>query len=380
MSLQSKLIDQITFDDIQAFYDARIAENIRIDYKADWPDKLSKEIAAFANTYGGLLLVGIQEDPVTRTPASIPGVKGDKSATERVVQAGQSLWPPVLAEASDPIPVPDKPGRSVYVVRVQQSCSAPHVDVQKDRVHIRTGDVSHPISNADVDRIALMLRDRDRWDQKRNDLVSNALSRFLTIRGGQLPTDPYLWISFCPEYPVGEVATVACCHESAYWRGNTVRVAAGAMSSELGNGNVETMRLVTTFGNTFDLDTRLSETTQQNPLRVIHLGRICYWLRKASLRARDFYKRAGCEFFGPVRLSVSAERMRGCVCSFNGWFADHPIVDVSFGAEALTDSTAITAANYDSLDLTDFEYEIVRQLCPGLGVQEFSRDALKVPS
>ncbi|MBI3292780.1 MAG: ATP-binding protein [Elusimicrobia bacterium] len=57
----------VPFEDVIAFLDQRYEENIRLDYKADFSSaepakELAKDLAAFANTQGGVLLIGIEEE------------------------------------------------------------------------------------------------------------------------------------------------------------------------------------------------------------------------------------------------------------------------------------------------------------------------------
>ena len=59
MSLFTKSIDQIIFDDIKDFCDSEIPENIRLDYKSDFSasnekKQIAKLVSAFANTQGGV--------------------------------------------------------------------------------------------------------------------------------------------------------------------------------------------------------------------------------------------------------------------------------------------------------------------------------------
>lgn len=75
----------ITKDDLQSLIDNQVLENKELEYKAySFPDgkidlsvdqkrKFMKEISAFANTYGGVLIIGIQEDK-NHLPVKLNGV------------------------------------------------------------------------------------------------------------------------------------------------------------------------------------------------------------------------------------------------------------------------------------------------------------------
>ena len=53
-----------------------VAEGWFVEYKSECPkrDQLAKSLASFANRYGGLLFLGIQEDSATNMAASFPGL------------------------------------------------------------------------------------------------------------------------------------------------------------------------------------------------------------------------------------------------------------------------------------------------------------------
>jgi len=57
-----KPINEITYDDVKNFIQKKIKENTFLDYKADFPRKLEKTIAAMANTHGGIIIIGVKEE------------------------------------------------------------------------------------------------------------------------------------------------------------------------------------------------------------------------------------------------------------------------------------------------------------------------------
>ena len=60
MSLWSQPISQITFADLDAFCRTMQPEGTRLDYKGvEFPRRLDKSIAAFANTLGGLINLAV---------------------------------------------------------------------------------------------------------------------------------------------------------------------------------------------------------------------------------------------------------------------------------------------------------------------------------
>ena len=63
IGINNKNWDELQFSDIEELL-AEIDENFFFEFKSDDvnPQKLIKEISAFANTYGGYILLGVDDD------------------------------------------------------------------------------------------------------------------------------------------------------------------------------------------------------------------------------------------------------------------------------------------------------------------------------
>ena len=55
-------LDKKTYEDVLSFLQEAIPEGVRLDYRRDFPINLEKTIAALANTEGGVILIGVEED------------------------------------------------------------------------------------------------------------------------------------------------------------------------------------------------------------------------------------------------------------------------------------------------------------------------------
>src|SRR5512141_2970210 len=99
--LNNAPIESIEIDDIISFCEIRREEGIDLDYKSSWPSDLEKVICSFANTQGGMILVGVDEEEKTRKPKlPINGIEGDSSSIyQRVMNiASDGVYPPVSPE------------------------------------------------------------------------------------------------------------------------------------------------------------------------------------------------------------------------------------------------------------------------------------------
>jgi predicted HTH transcriptional regulator len=85
--------------------------------KAAFPEKIIQEMIAFANTKGGILLVGIGDDK------SIPGLKHPEDDSYLIQQSLKQCKPPLpLTE----IAIPVAPNRTVLYYEIAESTRKPH--------------------------------------------------------------------------------------------------------------------------------------------------------------------------------------------------------------------------------------------------------------
>lgn len=109
--------------------------------KATTPNKLAREIAALANTKGGILIIGVDDD------GTIVGVRSEKSEIDIVEQACVfHIFPPVQYE----IEIIEYKDKDIILVHIPESKTKPHVveieDTEKKRMvkraYIRLGEKS----------------------------------------------------------------------------------------------------------------------------------------------------------------------------------------------------------------------------------------------
>lgn len=117
-------------------------ENGTVEFKRKFssPGKIAKEMIAFANTKGGYLIFGIDDD------RSVVGVESEKGEIELIDMAAKFFCEPEIEYKTDILPIYRK---DVVVVEVPESTKKPHVLIEdrKDgtdpyRVYIRYRDKS----------------------------------------------------------------------------------------------------------------------------------------------------------------------------------------------------------------------------------------------
>lgn len=117
-------------------------EHTRLEFKRQLSSahRIARTLAAFANTSGGILLIGVADDgKMVGVPSEFREVSKVEDATDRLIQ-------PALAVSYETLS-PD--GRTVLVVTVSESDEKPHYaldDAGKRTIYVRAKDKSVPTS------------------------------------------------------------------------------------------------------------------------------------------------------------------------------------------------------------------------------------------
>jgi hypothetical protein len=139
----------VTAKDLLAFLATREPENQVLEYKGNLDaTKLVPTIGAFANAYGGYLLVGVPEvkDDEGRTVPGAPNGLYDGAASSLRRKCRDSLDPPFTIDLAD-VRLPS--GGSVLIVRVPPLPELRPVLAER-RVWIRDGDQTVPASRNEI--------------------------------------------------------------------------------------------------------------------------------------------------------------------------------------------------------------------------------------
>jgi len=118
-------------------------ENIQCEFKRHFttPEKIAREMIAFANTKGGYVLFGVDDDK------EVVGVDSEKSESEMIKDAAENYCEPPLVYSIDFI---ELYGKEVVVVSIPESDNKPHrlqdfeneFDINKAIVIVRVNDKS----------------------------------------------------------------------------------------------------------------------------------------------------------------------------------------------------------------------------------------------
>lgn len=174
--------DALTFEQVQSFCQALPRENVTLDYKLDFPKRLDKTIAAFANTCGGYILIGVDETVTGEPVLPIGGVPLVGGLRERVVATAlDAIFPPVSPEVKVvefKSPGATSPDRAVVVVRVHESDNSAHAVDGGKTVYLRVDNISdHFIRQATIPEVEWLLNKRQRSLELKERLLSEARKR-----------------------------------------------------------------------------------------------------------------------------------------------------------------------------------------------------------
>jgi len=165
MDILNKSIRDFSFDEVVAFCQQGIPEGAQIDYKEDYPDKgFAKHLAAFSNTRGGAIILGVKENKTSGLPEICDGVVDVAKKIERFHQEATNV---------EPIPVYDicatdeKDGRAFILIRIYEGNKTPYFVQNVSNVWIRSGNISNPVDLASPDGLELLIGKREKAEKAR---------------------------------------------------------------------------------------------------------------------------------------------------------------------------------------------------------------------
>jgi len=202
MTLFTKPISSINYDDVVSFCEQGISEGINLDYKRDFPEqgKLEKTISAFANTFGGVVIIGIADQDSKPKPP-FEGIEYREKFEERITNIIlDNIYPPLFPEIGI---CPPKDNKTFIIIRVPESNETPHAIYNNTQVYIRTGNRNKPEDMATIDQIEWLRNRRKKSEELSENLYRRAKERYLNICESKKVKSEFaeFTLSLCPLYP-----------------------------------------------------------------------------------------------------------------------------------------------------------------------------------
>jgi hypothetical protein len=186
MSIFTHPASHISFEHLQQLLADKAVENVRLEFKRDIPnkDEVLKKISSFANTFGGIVVIGAEASSKDGRLIALPGVEPERGYKQTIAQfCFEGASPPLIAETSDPIPVPGQDEKVCYVIRVSESDVAPHFLNGRKGVYVRTDEFSSRFEArlAKENELRFLLDRGKLACDRREGIVQRARQRFRTL-------------------------------------------------------------------------------------------------------------------------------------------------------------------------------------------------------
>ena len=228
MSIFTKSVDEISLDDVRNLVDAKERENINLEYKAEirgsGNDKkeLAKDISAFANSEGGYLIIGIEEEEgVPKTIRGTSKIIGRQKVEEWIENVLISNISQKVITNIKVLPLSERSDKVVVIIYVPVSPKKPHmVTCQgENRYYKRHQFQVLPANEMEVrqmfesarqhlEELATFMKDRNLDDERgenfgRRPLVNSLVKDFAERQKGQgmsPPKESFVLFGICPRW------------------------------------------------------------------------------------------------------------------------------------------------------------------------------------
>jgi hypothetical protein len=207
-----------------------------LSLKREYPGKsnLLKKLSAFANTYGGYVIIGIDEDGKGKVK-ELCGTEKINRFDQSIIQwCFEEIYPPIVPTVSPPIPHPDKPDRFFYVIYVEQSAETPHIlNKSRNGLYVRTDEYSQKFLTrlAKFDELEFLMNKRKKSEDFLNTLLERANRRLSTHKLIKYEehhgTDSLLTLCLVPLLPQNRMFELE--HLVKYAQDSTIKARGGTL-------------------------------------------------------------------------------------------------------------------------------------------------------
>jgi len=176
VDLLAQDINTIRFQDVVDFCDEQIVENTELDYKQIIPRGIAKHFAAMSNRFGGLIIIGVDEDDQTGLPSKYEGLVNEDKLIDQVHQHANNVRP---LPSYDVCTTDEVGGKIFLLIRISEGGAPPYTLKNDPTIYLRTGNITTPLERADVDIVRDLYAKRANAETARRDNVARAEARLL---------------------------------------------------------------------------------------------------------------------------------------------------------------------------------------------------------
>lgn len=149
MNFYTRKLSDLTLEMVLEALKVRIKENTQLDFKRDLPGNLAKTLSSFANTFGGCVILGIEEndDGTAKLPPYWIDIKG---LTEQIRSiAIDAITPPLDVEEIQIFENPDDKTKCIAILKVLEGEGVYAINQNSD-VYLRVHNISDKINKAEI--------------------------------------------------------------------------------------------------------------------------------------------------------------------------------------------------------------------------------------
>jgi len=318
-TLWTKAVGDITIADVISFCEERISESVNLDYKREFPsgDKLAKTVSAFANTFGGLVLIGVDEDDESRPRPPYTGIALEPKLEERVWNVlTEHIQPPLFPDVRV---CPPENDRTFVMIRISPSATAPHAVRNNTSIYLRVGNITKREETerlATIPEVSWLADRRAKSVALKQRLVSRAYERCASIRDlyDLTAESPKVHVWLGPKFPTASLLTLAALDDLrakvnlyADRHSEVSRVHEGIIHSYKGEHDLDTFTETNIFGYTFH-SAGITALRLNNP-DVVFLSLITDAIADVVRFSSSFLPSAG--YWGDLELHVHVRNVRG---------------------------------------------------------------------
>ena len=303
----TKLESDITFSDIQAFCD-EYSEGVRVEYKQAIRH-IPKIVSSFANTQGGIFIIGVRADNETNKVVAIDGVSNPGGLEEQIIQsASEGIYPAVHPEVIIR-EVPDT-DNVVVIIRVTESPQAPHAIQNSTRVYIRTGSITQPYELAEIDRIEYLLKRREKPQITTQQIIDRTEER---IESFFITDEPNITVIARPVYPHRPIISTGDIYEFAReadlsWLYSS-RVVGGWVASTIRDSESYAYWELNEYGIVYHRQhlEKIDRYSNSREAKYLDFRRFVWEIGRTIEKATSLYKKCG--YLGAVDITVQLRQV-----------------------------------------------------------------------
>ncbi len=303
--LFTKPKNEITFEDIEGFC-REFGEGVRVEYKREIKH-IPKIVSSFANTHGGVFIIGAETDGQNKVKFPIQGIPQKSGIEEGIQQSALTgIYPGVIPEIIL-VAVPNS-SNLVVIVRVDESIHAPHAIKEVTQAYIRVGSITQPYEYklAEMDRIAYMFKRREDSQaitRQILDRIEKRVEAFSNINASNITLNvPNITVIAKPVFPYRPVISREDIFQPS-WR----RVEGGAYI--LPNNDYGDYRELNEYGIVYQRTALEPKVSQDGSVPYWDFEGFLYRISDCLSLARDFYEK--CEYTGNIECTVQLREVFG---------------------------------------------------------------------